>query len=105
MDRCSIAQFHKDAHRHDLREAGVVSALPVVIPAQVCISDVGVFSCMLEPGRNKLFSDYRDLSYMHIVLRYAVCLITNILEIAGSSSGKTSSFLQSHSVSIIVTRK
>lgn len=30
---------------------------------------------------------------MHIVLSYAVCLITNILEIAGSSSGKTDSFL------------
>ena len=67
------------------------------------ISDVGVFFCVLEPGRNKLFSDYRDLSYMHVVLSYPVCLITNILEIVDSSSGKTDSFLQSHSMSIVVT--
>jgi len=100
MEHCSVAQFHKDAHSHDLQEAGIVSRLPVVISAQVCVSD-GVFSSMLEPGRNKLFSDCRDLSYMHIVLSYAVCLITNILEIADSSSGKTDSYLQSHSMSII----
>lgn len=93
MGHCSIAQFHKDAHRHDLQEAGIVGVLPVVISAQVCISDVLGFFCMLEPGRNKLFSDYRDLSYMHIVLSYAVCLITNILEITDSSSGKPNPFL------------
>lgn len=48
---------------------------------------------MLKLGRNKLFSDYRDLSYMHIILRYTMCLITNILEIADFSSGKTNYFL------------
>lgn len=63
-----------------------------------------VFFCMLEPGRNKLFSDYRDLSYMHIVLGYTGCLITNILEIA-DSSGRPHSFLQSHSMSFIVPWK
>lgn len=90
-------------HRHDLQEAWIVSALPVVIPAQVCVSDVWGFSSMLEPGRNKLFPDYRDLSYMDIVLSYAVCMITNILEIAHCSSGKTDSFLQSQSISIVAT--
>lgn len=50
---------------------------------------IWVFSCTLEPGRSKLFSDYRALSYMRIVLSYAACLITNILEITDSPSGKT----------------
>lgn len=40
---------------------------------------------------------------MHIVLSYRVCLITNILEITDASSGKSDSFLQSHSMSIVVT--
>lgn len=96
MDHCSVAPFCKDAHRQDLQEAGIVSALSVVISAQVCISNgffLFFFFCMLKLGRNKLFSDYRDLSYMHIILRYTMCLITNILEIADFSSGKTNYFL------------
>lgn len=39
MDHCSVAPFCKDAHRQDLQEAGIVSALSVVISAQVCISN------------------------------------------------------------------
>lgn len=96
MDHCSVAPFCKDAHRQDLQEAGIVSALSVVISAQVCISNgffLFFFFCMLKLGRNKLFSDYRDLSYMHIILRYTMCLITNILEITDFSSGKTNYFL------------
>lgn len=92
-DHCPIAPFPQDACRHDLQEAGVVRVLPVVIYAQVCISDVFIFSCMLGRGRNKLFPDYRDLSCMHIILCYTMSLITNIVEITGSSSGKTNSFL------------
>lgn len=87
------APFPKDACGHDLQEAGIVLVLPVLIYAQVCISDVFIFFCMLGRGRNKLFPDYRDLSYMHIILCYTMSLITNILEIADSSSGKTNSFL------------
>lgn len=50
-DHYSIKQFCKDAHRHDLQEAGTVSVLLVVISAQVCSRDVWVFLfCMLEPG-------------------------------------------------------
>lgn len=101
-----LHQFCKDAHGRDLQEVGIVSVLLVVISAQVCIRDVWVFLfCMLEPGWDKLFLDYRDWSYMHIVLSYRVCLITNILEITDASSGKSDSFLQSHSMSIVVTWK
>lgn len=93
MDHCPIAPFPKDACRHHLQEAGIVQVLPVVIYSQACMSDVSIFFCMLGCGKNKLFPDYRDLSYMHIILCYTMSLITNILEITDSSSGKTSSFL------------
>lgn len=105
MDHSFIKQFCKDAHGHDLQGTGILSVLLVVISAQVYIRDVWVFFFMLEPGWDKLFFDYRDWSYMHIVLNYTVCLITNILEITDSSSGKTNSFLQSHSMNIVVTWK
>lgn len=58
---------------------------------------------MLEPEGNKLFADYRDLSYMDTVLSYAVYMNTNILEISHCFSGKTDSSLQSQSMSIVVT--
>lgn len=93
MDHCPFAPFPKDACGHDLQEAGIVLVLPVLIYAQVCIGDVSIFFCMLGCGRNKLFPDYRDLSYMHIIRCYTMSLITNILEIADSSSGKTNFFL------------